>query len=129
MFLDNIFTVFLFAFGCIGITSIIVDGEIFRTVREYLKKISPNFIGKLLSCYQCSGFWVGIILGSLLFWNDFYTKTESIRVVLTIIFLAGGASSALSYFWALYLTYLEANSLVSLDSDSQNFGQEDQNNG
>ena len=128
MYLDNSFAFFMFAFGCTGITSIIVDGEIFRPFREYLKAKAPDFISKLLSCYQCSGFWVGLIFGGLLFWNNFYV--ESVHATLAFIFLAGGTSSALSYFWALYLTYLEANSLVNLDSD-QSFdnNQEDQNNG
>lgn len=117
MLLNNLFVIFLFAFGCIGITSIIVDGEIFKKLREYLKLIGPEFINKLLSCYQCSGFWVGIIIGSLLFLNDFFKEIESGFVVFTAILLSGGASSALSYFWALYLTYLEANSLIKLEEE------------
>lgn len=117
MLLNNLFVIFLFAFGCIGITSIIVDGEIFKKLREYLKLIGPEFINKLLSCYQCSGFWVGIIIGSLLFLNDFFKEIESGCVVFTAILLSGGASSALSYFWALYLTYLEANSLIKLEEE------------
>lgn len=117
MLLNNLFVIFLFAFGCIGITSIIVDGEIFKKLREYLKLIGPEFINKLLSCYQCSGFWVGIIIGSLLFLNDFFKEIESGYVVFTAILLSGGASSALSYFWALYLTYLEANSLIKLEEE------------
>jgi hypothetical protein len=104
----------LFVFGCIGITHILVDGEIFRPVKELISKYLPNFFLKLLNCYQCTGFWVGVIFGSLL-----YVDVTTIKDSIVAVFLAGGASSAFSYFWALVLTYLEANSIVKMNQNSE----------
>jgi hypothetical protein len=54
----------LFTGWCI--TTIIVNGSIFKGFRNYLIVKSP-FFGKLVSCIICLGLWVGAILqGSLL---------------------------------------------------------------
>jgi hypothetical protein len=45
-----------------SITNIIVNGSIFDGLRVYLMVKSQTF-SKLLTCMQCSGFWVGVILG------------------------------------------------------------------
>ena len=47
-----------------SITSILVNGTIFDTLRIYLLVKAPT-LHKLFSCMQCSGFWVGIVLGFL----------------------------------------------------------------
>jgi len=47
-----------------SITSILVNGSIFDGLRNYLLVKHPIF-AKLLSCMQCSGFWIGFLLGSL----------------------------------------------------------------
>ena len=47
-----------------SITNIVVNGSIFDGVRIYLMVKSQMF-SKLLTCMQCSGFWVGIVLGFL----------------------------------------------------------------
>jgi hypothetical protein len=51
-----------------GITDILVNGSIFNGIRNYFLVKSPA-IGKLFSCIQCSGFWVGILMG-ILFYLD-----------------------------------------------------------
>jgi hypothetical protein len=45
-----------------SITSILVNGTIFDSVRNYLIVKTPP-ISKLMTCIQCSGFWVGVFLG------------------------------------------------------------------
>lgn len=105
---------FLFTFGCIGVTHILVDGEIFRPVKELLSKYLPSFIMKLLNCYQCTGFWSGVLFGMFL-----YCDVDNLKNSFVIAFLTGGASSCLSYFWALILTYLEANSIVKIDQNAE----------
>jgi hypothetical protein len=103
----------LFCFGSIGVTHILVDGEIFKPVKEFIAKNLPEFFSKLLNCYQCTGFWVGIFFGFFL-----YFDVENITKSIVYLFLAGGSSSNLSYFWALVLTYLEANSLIRMNNNS-----------
>jgi uncharacterized membrane protein YvlD (DUF360 family) len=45
-----------------SITNIIVNGSIFDEIRIYLM-VKNQMFSKLLTCMQCSGFWVGIGLG------------------------------------------------------------------
>jgi hypothetical protein len=45
-----------------SITNIIVNGSIFDDIRIYLM-VKNQMFSKLLTCMQCSGFWVGVILG------------------------------------------------------------------
>ena len=47
-----------------SITSILVNGTIFDGLRVYLQVKAPS-LSKLLTCIQCSGFWVGVFLGIL----------------------------------------------------------------
>jgi uncharacterized membrane protein YvlD (DUF360 family) len=47
-----------------SITNIIVNGSIFDEIRIYLM-VKNQMFSKLLTCMQCSGFWVGIGLGIL----------------------------------------------------------------
>jgi len=47
-----------------GITDILVNGSILQGIRNYFLVQLP-FLGKLFTCIQCSGFWVGILLGIL----------------------------------------------------------------
>ena len=44
-----------------SLTSILVNGSIFDPLRNYLLVMYP-FFGKLLSCIQCTGLWVGVII-------------------------------------------------------------------
>jgi hypothetical protein len=56
----------LFILSIIGwsITSILVNGSIFDPLRNYLIVKTP-FFAKLMTCVQCSGFWVGAFIGIL----------------------------------------------------------------
>jgi hypothetical protein len=44
-----------------SLTSLLVNGSIFDPLRNYLLVMYP-FFGKLLSCIQCTGVWVGAII-------------------------------------------------------------------
>lgn len=55
---------FFWAFAAYGITSIIVWGSIFESLRENIKKRS-KFFGDLISCVLCTSTWVGFILSIL----------------------------------------------------------------
>ncbi len=47
-----------------SITNIIVNGSILDGLRIYLM-VKSQIFSKLLTCMQCSGFWVGVFLGFL----------------------------------------------------------------
>lgn len=47
----------------VGLTHILVESEIFKPIRAYADKHAHPKIAYLLHCYQCSGFWVGFLVG------------------------------------------------------------------
>lgn len=50
-----------FLLACWGMTHIIVVSKILDPIRNYFIIKSP-LMEYMLTCYQCSGFWVGLIL-------------------------------------------------------------------
>jgi len=44
-----------------SLTSLLVNGSIFDPIRNYLIVMHP-FFGKLLSCIQCAGVWIGALV-------------------------------------------------------------------
>ena len=98
---------FFWLCACVGMTNIIVESEISKKVKDFMESFTHPFIIKMLNCYQCAGFWAGIVVttGCLLthnclFENWFY------------VFMGGCESSFVSTFFAIFQTYLEANSMV-----------------
>jgi len=100
----------LFILAGVGITSIVVDSEFFagwkddfgKAIKARTDKLGDDLAPKdtilwlmrkvyyMLNCYQCSGFWVGLVLGALLHplgdhCSHFWRIPEAI--------LAGGAIS------------------------------------
>ena len=54
-----------------SLTNLLVNGTLFDSIRNYCIVKSP-ILSKLLTCIQCSGFWVGAILGYLAFSEIIY---------------------------------------------------------
>ncbi len=75
-----------------GITQIIVYGEIFDPLRQFLKNKSEWF-GKLVSCPMCTGFWVGVFL----FGVNGLTELFKFEYNYINALLLGGLSSGTSY--------------------------------
>ena len=106
----EIANVILFILASIGMTHIIVDGSIFEGVRNWLKKQLSERAYGMLECYQCTGFWCGLVSGYftiamfLPLWTQF-----------PITFFCGCASSYLSALAALHLNVLEARTVIDLN--------------
>ena len=81
----------LFLLAGIGITNIIVNATILDNPRDFVINQS-RFLGKLITCMMCTGFWVGFILG--------------IHAELNPIYM-GGAISLLSYVLNEVMEYLQ----------------------
>lgn len=80
MFLELV----VFVLVGIGLTNLIVNSNILEKPRNWLVRKIP-FVGKLVSCMMCSGFWVGVGLA-------YYSGGVPL--------LYGGALiSLLSYLW------------------------------
>lgn len=96
-------SVFLFMFGVIGMTHIIVDSKIFAPIRDWLQKRLPEKVSSVITCYQCTGFWCGLLTGWIVVSHD-----------PLIDFVCGCAGSFLSSWAAFYLNYLEAQTMIKL---------------
>jgi len=64
-------TILLFMLATIGLTNILVHGRIFDlikvfkfSVREWMHKW--NWSKQIFECYECTGFWSGLICGYLI---------------------------------------------------------------
>ncbi|MHB8108140.1 MAG: hypothetical protein ACYDH4_12050 [Candidatus Cryosericum sp.] len=81
----------LFIFAVIGLTHILVDSILLGPLHEWIKPRCA-WLGTLLGCHQCCGFWCGVLLAPVLpSWNP-------------LIWLAAGcAGSFLAQlgFWTL----------------------------
>ena len=90
-------TTILFIIATIGMTHIIIDGSIFSSLRDCVKKNFPSKIATLVECYMCAGFWCGVFTGFCLGVNK---PTE--------LFSCGCAGSILSQTTAVLLNTLES---------------------
>lgn len=85
----------LFILGVVGMTHIIVDGEISEPVYEWIEPRLP-VVARVMDCYQCAGFWCGLALGlALLSYQPL------------IVLAAGCAGSFLAQLGWLVLNSLE----------------------
>jgi len=91
-----------------SITSILVNGSIFDSLRVYLIIKAP-FFAKLMTCMQCSGFWVGFFIGLLSVSGTIYHPLEGLfsqdenyllhrLAVLSYAFLISGTSVMINAF-------------------------------
>lgn len=81
----------LFIIISVGITNLLVNASILDNLRDYVKS-KNTFIGNLISCMMCSGFWIGIFISFFSF---------------NIFPLYGGAiASVSSYIFGLLVDYL-----------------------
>jgi len=55
----NIVDLVVFIFGCAGLTTILVSSDIVEPVRDFISEKS-TFLGKMINCSMCLGFWVGL---------------------------------------------------------------------
>ena len=122
---DNLMEFLLFLLAGIGITSIIVDSEIFAGWKEsFGKRIQrrEEKLGELakkdrnvwlmrkwyylINCYQCSGFWVGFMLGALVHpvssFNGWWRVLEAIMCGGVISYAAPLGMALYNYFNVTY---------------------------
>ena len=78
----------MFCLVCFGLTQILVFGSIFDSIRP-----KTGFLGELLHCPMCTGFWVGVFL----FGINGLTELFSFEYNLINSFLLGCLSSGTSY--------------------------------
>jgi len=93
--------------ACVGMTQIIVESELSNSIKDATKSFLPKFLFRIAGCYQCCGFWTGIFMGLI-----FYMPNQIGFCEYGKVFATGCAASSLSYFYAVFLMYIEANTMV-----------------
>jgi hypothetical protein len=100
--------ILLFCFAVIGLTNIIVDpATIMQPIRSWIEKKAPAWLDKLVSCYQCTGTWVGFFCGAILFAPHFSPIYK-----IFIIFISGMAGSFVATWGAAYFDYIQSKTEV-----------------
>lgn len=120
----TIVDIILFALTTIGLTHLLVDGDIFDPLRQgirwFLTEFLVNFLIKkigikgdkfkermmflngLFNCHHCMGTWCGFLCGYVFLEGSFWQ-----------ILLYGAAGGFLAKLAGMYLIYLESQSTVS----------------
>jgi len=91
----------IWTIGCAGATLVITTGKIFSSPRDYLRGFNHvynplRWLGELLSCSMCSGFWVGFL------WKLFVDGQPVLESVLW-----GGYISLIALVADLVVSFLE----------------------
>jgi hypothetical protein len=64
--------IWLFFLAVIGMTHILIDSEIMEPVDTWARQhLPPKLYHGLFECYQCAGFWCGVLLSPLVSLNPF----------------------------------------------------------
>lgn len=107
--MSELSSLIIFSLAVIGLTNIIVDpATVMQPIRNFIEKKCPKWLDKLVSCYQCSGTWVGFFCGY------FLISKEPI-----VVFLCGMAGSFLATLSATYMNYLEAKSIINVEDTNE----------
>jgi hypothetical protein len=106
--------ILLFIFATIGLTNILVHGKILdlikirrKTIREWMH--FWDWSKQLFECYECTGFWGGLIAGILVISRDPF-----------IFISCGFAGSVLSQFYSeiVYLIRSKTDFVVEDNDES-----------
>lgn len=104
----------LFIFATIGLTNILVHGKILdlikiknRTIREWMH--IKDWSKQLFECYECSGFWGGLIVGVFVVsYNPF------------IFISCGFAGSVLSQFYSEIVYLIRSKTDFVVEDNNEN---------
>jgi hypothetical protein len=77
-----------------GLTQILVYGSIFEKQRDYILEKS-EWLGKLVHCPMCTGFWVGAFLFGINGFTELFTFDYNIANLLILSSLSSGTSYVL----------------------------------
>lgn len=107
-------SLFFFILATIGLSNILVHGKILDLIKIFKKSIrewltSLNFLSELLSCYECTGFWSGLIVGSL-----FVDKSQWY-----LVFLYGLAGSVVSQFYSEIILLIRSKTDFVVEEENE----------
>jgi len=105
------YNLLFYALATIGLTNILVHGRIFdlikiagKSIREWMQYTSWS--KQLFECYECTGFWAGLICGYLILSHQWW------------IILAGGfAGSVIAQTFTDLIYWLRSKTEFGVDHD------------
>lgn len=103
MNLDYLVSFFIWALAVFGMSNIIVFSTFFKPMRDWTTKKIP-FIGKLVSCILCTGFWAGVFFG-LTIWSPadlLYLRIWDFHTIRILDWLFNGCLGS-SVTWITFL--------------------------
>jgi hypothetical protein len=95
-----VYELLLFAFASIGLCFIVVDSYLMTPVKRHLGRHGWERLVRMLNCYQCAGFWCGVISGLILVLGRWIPYLH--------LLLYGFAASFLAPLGAVCFGYLNA---------------------
>lgn len=104
-----------FAIGLVGLTHIIVDSKFFAPIRDLARQSEIKLpfghsLYDLLSCYQCAGTWVGILLSwTALPFLPIQWNFIKIALLPLVFLVSGGGISVLSVLARALIDWLTLN--------------------
>lgn len=107
---EKMLTLFLIVSASVGLTHILVDGSIINPFKNWLKNRKFHKILELLNCYQCAGFWSGIICSSLYMVSHLY-DLHWLNVI-----LYGFATSFYATLGAVLIAYFNISASERLEN-------------
>lgn len=93
----------LFILGTVGLTNLLVHSKILEGFRGWVNGHAPKKVSQVLECYQCCGFWVGLLVGALL-----------LSFNLPTLIVSAFAGSYIADLGNDLKQYLQANSTINL---------------
>jgi hypothetical protein len=99
----------LFALASIGLCHAVVDSALMAPVKDYLGHQGWERLLRMLNCYQCAGFWSGVLVGLILLLGRWVPSLH--------LLLYGWAASFLGPLGAVLVGYLNALSVAAAGND------------
>lgn len=99
--LDYFFSFVIWAIAVYGTANILVYSTIMQPFRNLLGKV--NFFGKLINCILCTGFWVGMVWGYIIWSPAEYLMLRPYMVFQPVIDLLFNGVVGSCLCWVIYL--------------------------
>ena len=100
----------LFVLASVGLCHILVDSALMIPLKAHLERLGFRKLVKMLNCYQCAGFWSGVLAGSIVLILPRFPYLE--------LLLYGFAASFLGTLGAVVIGYMNALTSAATVADS-----------
>ena len=87
----------IFSLGSSGLTIILVASALLEPIRKFIENRSA-YLGELINCTMCSGFWVGLIASGFYDINPLWAATITSLFSWSIHSIVGAVDSVGIYF-------------------------------